>query len=394
MHFSENIARGGSSGEHDGEKLAIYKAKRDFKKTTEPRGNAAIPSAEYPRFVIQKHAATQLHHDLRLEHDGIFKSWAVTKGPSLNPQDKRLAVEVEDHPLDYGDFEGTIPKGEYGGGTVMVWDRGFWKPECSQDIDAALRKGELKFTLAGQKLQGSWVLVRIKHNRDVSQRNNWLLIKHRDDYAKEDDMTVEDRSAASGRSLDTIAAEKGRGPKPFMTAVKKATAATAVWHSNKAAGRQPKSSSVALLNIPSARKAAKVAVHRSIKGTMPFFIAPQLCKLVARPPQGDTWVHEIKFDGYRLQLRIEGGDAVIRTRKGFDWTDKFKAVAKAARRLPDTIMDGEVVALDSYGAPDFGALQAALSEKRSEDWSTSCLIYCLKATQISGGGRSPKGRRD
>ena len=143
-------------------KLADYQAKRDFKKTSEPSGKAKVRAAEYPRFVIQKHDATRLHYDLRLEHDGVFKSWAVTKGPSLNPEDKRLAVEVEDHPLDYGDFEGTIPKGEYGGGTVMLWDRGFWLPEGTKDVDAALRKGELKFTLAGDKLQGGWVLVRLK----------------------------------------------------------------------------------------------------------------------------------------------------------------------------------------------------------------------------------------
>ena len=168
-------------------KLADYQAKRDFKKTSEPSGKAKVRAAEYPRFVIQKHAATRLHYDLRLEHDGVFKSWAVTKGPSLNPADKRLAVEVEDHPLDYGDFEGTIPKGEYGGGTVMLWDRGFWMPEGTNDVDAALRKGDFKFTLAGQKLQGSFVLVRMKHDRERGKRNNWLLIKHRDEFATEDD---------------------------------------------------------------------------------------------------------------------------------------------------------------------------------------------------------------
>ena len=166
-------------------KLAAYQAKRDFKKTTEPSGKAKVRPAEYPRFVVQKHAATRLHYDLRLEHKGVFKSWAVTKGPSLDPRDKRLAVEVEDHPLDYGDFEGTIPKGEYGGGTVMLWDRGFWMPEESKDVDAALRKGELKFTTAGEKLRGSWVLVRMKHDRLGGKRNNWLLIKHRDEFARE-----------------------------------------------------------------------------------------------------------------------------------------------------------------------------------------------------------------
>jgi bifunctional non-homologous end joining protein LigD len=213
-------------------KLADYEAKRDFKKTSEPSGKARVRAAEYPRFVIQKHAATRLHYDLRLELDGVFKSWAVTKGPSLNPADKRLAVEVEDHPLDYGDFEGTIPKGEYGGGTVMLWDRGFWMPEGTKDVDAALRKGELKFTLAGEKLRGSFVLVRLKNDRE-RRRNNWLLIKHRDEFASEDDVAEQDKSVASGRSMEQIAAVKGRGPKPFMAAGSKASAPGAIWHSNR-----------------------------------------------------------------------------------------------------------------------------------------------------------------
>jgi bifunctional non-homologous end joining protein LigD len=218
-------------------KLAAYQAKRDFRKTTEPSGRAKVRAAEYPRFVIQKHAATRLHYDLRLEHNGVFKSWAVTKGPSLNPADKRLAVEVEDHPLDYGDFEGTIPKGEYGGGTVLLWDRGFWTPEGTQDVDAAVRNGDFKFTLAGSKLQGSWVLVRMRSDRErsKSKRNNWLLIKHRDGYEQENGEAVleQDRSVASGRTMEQIAAGKGRGPKPFMLANGKGSKPKAIWHSNK-----------------------------------------------------------------------------------------------------------------------------------------------------------------
>src|ERR1700741_761102 len=154
-------------------KLAKYRSKRDFKKTEEPSGSAAVRQAEYPRFVIQKHDASRLHYDLRLEHDGVFKSWAVTKGPSLNPRDKRLAVEVEDHPLDYGDFEGTIPKGQYGGGTGPLWDRGYWKPE-TEAPEKALAGGELKFSLKGQRLHGSWVLVLMKHDRSGGKRRNWL----------------------------------------------------------------------------------------------------------------------------------------------------------------------------------------------------------------------------
>jgi bifunctional non-homologous end joining protein LigD len=220
-------------------KLALYRAKRDFKKTAEPSGKTSIKPAEYPRFVVQKHAATRLHYDLRLELDGVFKSWAVTKGPSLDPRDKRLAVEVEDHPLDYGDFEGTIPKGEYGGGSVMMWDRGFWVPEDEVDAAKALRKGELKFVLAGEKLQGGWVLVRMRNDREGGRRNNWLLIKHRDGFEREEDgasVLDQDRSVASGRSMEEITAGKGPGPKGFMLAGRKAADPRAIWHSNRSGG--------------------------------------------------------------------------------------------------------------------------------------------------------------
>jgi bifunctional non-homologous end joining protein LigD len=217
-------------------KLAAYDAKRDFTKTSEPSGKSKARSAQYPRFVIQKHAASRLHFDLRLEMAGVFKSWAVTKGPSLDPRDRRLAVEVEDHPLAYGDFEGTIPKGEYGGGTVMLWDRGFWTPDQGQDPERAVSKGELKFTLAGQKLRGSWVLVRMRYDREHSRggRNNWLLIKHRDGYEQEAQPTIseDDKSVASGRTMKEITEGKGRRPKPFMLGGKVAKA-DAVWRSNR-----------------------------------------------------------------------------------------------------------------------------------------------------------------
>jgi bifunctional non-homologous end joining protein LigD len=215
-------------------KLSTYRAKRDFTKTEEPSGARAILTAEYPRFVIQKHDATRLHYDLRLEVDGVFKSWAVTRGPSLDPKDKRLAVEVEDHPLDYGDFEGTIPEGEYGGGTVMVWDRGFWLPEDNKPVQEALSKGELKFLLAGTKLKGSWVLVRMKRDRTGGKRTNWLLIKHRDEFSRvgdKDALLKKDRSVASDRVMSTIAAGRGTRPAPFVLGARSAPAANAVWHS-------------------------------------------------------------------------------------------------------------------------------------------------------------------
>jgi bifunctional non-homologous end joining protein LigD len=346
-------------------KLSLYQAKRDFTKTAEPSGTARVKPAQYPRFVIQKHAASRLHYDLRLEVDGVFKSWAVTKGPSLDPSDRRLAVEVEDHPLDYGDFEGTIPQGEYGGGTVMLWDRGFWSTDDGGDPERALRKGDLKFTLAGEKLQGSWVLVRMRHDRERNRgnRNNWLLIKHRDGHEREggDPVTDQDRSVASDRTMEQIAAGKGRRPKPFMLAGK-AAASDAVWHSNRN-GKPNKASFLKTIEHPKTQ--APPRKRTGLK--MPPFIAPQLCRRVSRPPVGADWVHEIKLDGYRIQLRVADGEAVMRTRKGLDWTSDFSAIADAAGSLDDGIVDGEVVALDHNGAPDFAALQAALSEGRSKD---------------------------
>src|ERR1700733_2934079 len=213
--------------------LSTYRKKRDFEKTAEPSGDTVVAPSKRRRFVIQKHDATRLHYDLLLEFDGVFKSWAVTRGPSLDPHDKRLAVEVEDHPLDYGDFEGTIPEGQYGGGTVQLWDRGYWE---SDDPERGFKKGDLKFTLHGEKLHGSWVLVRMRHDRDGGKRTDWLLIKHRDEFAKEgkaNDILDADESVASGRSMKEIAGGKGKAPKPFMTAKSGRTKADAVWNSNR-----------------------------------------------------------------------------------------------------------------------------------------------------------------
>src|SRR5690242_10226930 len=201
-------------------KLATYRAKRDFNRTAEPSGSGTVAPSEHLRFVVQKHAARRLHYDFRLELDGVFKSWAVTRGPSLDPADKRLAVEVEDHPLEYGDFEGTIPEGQYGGGTVMLWDRGYWAPEKGfENIAAALAKGELKFVMEGKRMHGSWVIVRTR--RDTRGKASWILIKHRDSGAVDGNAggpSDEDRSIASGRTMNEIAAGSGRNAKPFMTA--------------------------------------------------------------------------------------------------------------------------------------------------------------------------------
>jgi len=325
-------------------RLAKYRAKRSFAKTSEPSGKKVPASPSKLRFVIQRHDAKRLHYDLRLELDGVFKSWAVTRGPSIDPHDKRLAVEVEDHPLDYGDFEGVIPKGQYGGGTVQLWDRGYWIAEG--DPHDGLKRGDLKFFLEGKRLKGGWVLVRMKNDRMGGKRTNWLLIKHRDDDARDGDgdgLLKDPESIASGRSLDEIAAGKGKAPTPFIT------------RKPAAAGTSRGSRSV--------KKTAK----SSTTTAMPPFIEPQLCKLVGRATSEPGWAHEVKFDGYRMQLRVENGHAQLRTRKGLEWTAKFFGIAEAASALPDCLLDGEIVAMDKQGAPDFAALQAALSERMTDE---------------------------
>jgi len=352
--------------------LSKYRAKRDFKKTAEPSGEAKVKASNRRRFVIQKHDATRLHYDLRLELDGVFKSWAVTKGPSLDPHDKRLAVEVEDHPLDYGDFEGTIPKGEYGGGTVMLWDRGYWEPVGDRTPEEAMAKGDFKFTLEGERLHGSFVLVRMRHDRDGGKRTNWLLIKHADDVSVEEngEAVLDDNqtSVASGRTMDAIAAGKGRKPKPFMIEGG-AVGADAVWDSSQglAADEREAAAEPAPASAEKKKTAKGPAAHKRSKSAMPDFLAPQLCQTLARPPSGDGWIHEIKFDGYRIQMRVEDGDVTLNTRKGLDWTAKWPAIAASASSLPNAIIDGEICALDDNGAPDFAALQASLSEGKTDD---------------------------
>ncbi|MGG5886618.1 DNA ligase D [Falsiroseomonas sp. HC035] len=310
--------------------LQRYRAKRNFARTAEPRGEVAAAGARLS-FVVQRHDARRLHYDLRLEWGGVLKSWAVTRGPSLDPADKRLAVEVEDHPLDYAGFEGSIPKPDYGGGTVQVFDRGLWAPLDVAKVDQDLAKGELKFVLSGERLKGGFVLVRMKPRGGRKEaRNNWLLIKEKDSMAtpgKGDAVLAAKTSVLSGRTLEQIA--------------------------NGAAA--PKTKGAA------APKMKDAAAPKTKPAGLPEFFEPQLCRLVDTPPRGEDWLHELKIDGYRLQMRTEGGKATLRTRTGLDWTDRFSSIAKAAATLPDGIIDGEAAALDAQGQPDFPTLQAVLS---------------------------------
>ena len=304
--------------------LETYRQKRDFAKTAEPAGKAR-KSAGGDSFVVQKHAARRLHYDFRLELDGVLKSWAVTRGPSYNPRDKRLAVQTEDHPLDYGSFEGTIPEGEYGAGSVIIWDNGHWAPRG--DPHEGLAKGNLKFELFGQRLHGSWALVRMKPDKPGQKRENWLLIKERDEFAEDDEgehlLDEFSTSVVSGHTIDDIAGSGYEEKKPGQ--VKKKSA------------------------------------------EKPDFIAPELTQLYDEPPEGAGWFHEIKYDGYRIVTVKDGSRIRFFSRSGLDWTAKFESLKPAIATLPcDTaVIDGEVAVIGKNNLTDFSALQQALSEGRN-----------------------------
>jgi bifunctional non-homologous end joining protein LigD len=361
--------------------LRAYRAKRDFSKTAEPKGAPRPRRAGGHAYLIQKHAARRLHYDLRLQIGDTLKSWAVTKGPSLKPGDRRLAVHVEDHPLEYGSFEGTIPQGEYGGGTVLLWDRGEWEPVG--DPEKGYREGKLKFTLHGEKLHGGWMLIRLKP-RSPRDRDNWLLIKERDAAARDgaDILAEQPNSVATGRSVDQIA--KADGP---------------VWRSNRSGtGAATPAPTRPMPTKPAARKPkpAQVALPGAKRRAMPDFIEPELATRVNKVPSGADWLHEIKFDGYRVIGRIDGRRIQVLTRKGLDWTDKVPALQEALKALPvkQAMVDGEIVVIGPDGISDFAALQSAFSERASERMSYFLfdLMY-LDGWDLTGVELEPRKQR-
>jgi bifunctional non-homologous end joining protein LigD len=361
------------------QQLQRYRGKRNFVKSPEPAGHPGHRRpAEGPMYVVQKHAATRLHYDFRLELDGTLKSWAVPKGPSLDPLQKRLAVHVEDHPLEYAEFEGVIPPKQYGAGTVLIWDRGIWRPQG--DPHDGYRHGVLKFRLDGRKLHGAWTLVRMHSRRSETRddgKKNWLLIKERD---------AEARAGKAGEIVEALteSVKSGRGLNEI------ATGDAPVWHSN----RPPASSESRVLSPElvkrqtKAEKPPRVAQHSAlstqpsalgklpgaIKARQPDWIAPQLATLVDQMPSDDNWLHEIKFDGYRLLCRLKHGDVRFFTRNNNDWTAKLSAQAKAVAGLglKEAWLDGEAVVLTDQGRSSFQALQNAFDSR-----FTGTIVYCV-----------------
>jgi len=318
--------------------LEEYRRKRDFQVTPEPAPGPVPKREKRLAYLIQQHDATRLHYDFRLELNGVLLSWAVTRGPSLDPSDKRLAVRTEDHPLSYGDFEGTIPQGQYGGGTVMLWDQGDWEPRS--DPAAGLKNGHLSFTLHGQRLKGDWDLIRM---RGDAKRENWLLIKAKDGEARP-------HGAADGLLDQTgFSIKTGRS----MAAI------------------------------------AGVAQATELSELMRTYKGVQLASLVDTPPEGEDWLHEIKFDGYRLLGFASNRTASLRTRNGLDWTAKFPAITTAMEKLParDAVIDMEAVVLDQAGKSSFQALQAALGEGGKRD---QIVAYAFDLLYLDGSDYAKK----
>jgi len=321
--------------------LSTYRKKRDFGITSEPRGEVAH-AGKALAFVIQKHAATRLHYDFRLELDGTLKSWAVPKGPSLDPKVRRMAVHVEDHPISYGGFEGVIPKGQYGAGTVIVWDRGTWV--ALEDPREGYRRGKLKFELHGEKLHGRWTLVRM-HGREGERQEPWLLIKENDEEA---------RPASEYDIVEDL-------PDSVLTKPKASTKNTKSTKDTK--------KKVVAKRTRSTKGDAPGVPAGAVKAKLPLAFAPQLAVLVDEPPAGSGWTYEVKFDGYRLLARIDGDDVRLFTRNGNDWTSRLEALRDevASLRIASAWLDGEIVVLDANGNPSFQSLQNAFDARKTSD---------------------------
>ena len=337
--------------------LAPYFEKRDFSVTSEPQGGKPS-AAEALSFVIQKHAASRLHYDFRLELDGTLKSWAVPKGPSLDPNDKRMAVHVEDHPIDYGGFEGTIPAGQYGAGEVIVWDRGTWEPVG--DARAGYRAGKLKFRLHGEKLHGGWTLVRM-HGHANERQEPWLLIKERDDEARPAAGLQHRRGRAGERALR----QDDRGPATRRRRRRRRPGeAGGEGEGRRAPPSRRAPGKPAAASDPQAAAGPPAGAK---KAALPAELSPQLATLVSEPPAGDGWIYEIKFDGYRILARIDGDDVRLFTRRGNDWSERMPALVEAVRALGlgSAWLDGEIVVTGEHGAPDFNALQNAFDSART-----------------------------
>jgi len=332
--------------------LAKYKHKRHFDRTPEPAGGVGPTKGD--GYLIQKHEARRLHYDFRLELDGVLKSWAVTKGPSLDPADRRLAVHVEDHPLEYGSFEGSIPKGQYGGGTVMLWDRGTWEPvgDPLKDYQA----GKLKFILHGDRLQGGWMLVRMGGRSQEAKHDNWLLIKERDEFS---------RPGKGNALLDSVKKSVASGK---TMAQLSDTTQSRVWHSNRGQDTEAKAVKTGASTFgPRADEKGAMKIAGAKRGALPDFVAPELATLVNKPPDGEQWLHEIKIDGYRAFCRRDNDRIQFLTRTGLDWTKRFgDGLVEAVRALParSLALDGEIAVLDKDSISHFAVLQEALSTGR------------------------------
>ncbi len=375
------------------EQLARYRSMRDFSVTAEPSGNAGAKTGgraaadgrgRYP-FCIQKHAASHLHYDFRLGWNGVLKSWACAKGPSYNVKDRRLAVQVEDHPIEYGGFEGIIPAGQYGGGTVMLWDQGMWEPQPEYpDVEAGLKDGHLKFLMYGTKMQGKWALIRMAP-RPKETKPNWLLIKEHDEFERPPDgpavTDAQPDSVITGRSLEQIAANEDHVWNSKDTQKQGQQA----WvRKDGPSGKQPRAEAAG--SAKHGQGGLRLDLDKLPQEHQPTFVKPQLAQEAETPPEGASWIHELKLDGYRIQARKDGGKVQLMTRSGLDWTARIPSIAAEVAKLPveAVTLDGEVVVLSEDGTTNFADLQASFQEGAKNPLT----YFCFDLLHVNG--RNPR----